>query len=955
MITFDASLLTNLFQSQLALQAASTKSRVTTSGGSGGGKAAPIPTAPWSSSNPNPVDADAVMRKVLLGGKFIDVNAAKLDVAGASDDYKKLFALYQGLDTLSQLAARAQDKTISASELKRVQAAFDRGLAEIGAFTDSLKLEQLRLSGGQVSDKLNSTSGVKVASTDYVTDPIHQGGLNDEVAAFTGEVKFNIDVQRLNSTFSVPIDLTEMGAQPRTIGNVVGFINTKLQEAGVYTRFSAQQTPSEPRTMQIGGKTVTLPALGESWALKVKGDVTEKVTFSAPQAGAAVYLAQQAGKVPSATELKNGAVNDVEQQLVKLQTGAASRLFADGLPEGVSTVHSTVTGADGSVYLLADVTGPVDGQAVKGEGDVALLKYDSAGHLQFTRTLGAAGSASGLSLAVADDGRIAVAGSVQGQLAGAANGPTNSTDGSSDSFVTLFDAKGDEVWTARRGVRGDDAAQAVAFGPDGVVYVAGRTNGALPGASAVGGYDNYLTAFATQADGTPKALFTTQFGTTGDDKISGIAVNGGQVVVAGVESGAAVVRSFDVATTAVTTTKSIAGGVYTKTVESKVSGVVTDTQTSTFATTLPDSYTSSSVTTAATLTAGAVRNLGGLAGGDLAGVGFLNGEVIVAGTSLTGALNAGTVTSGYSGGADAFVAKLAGDLSAQPTDRITFYGGDGADTAKAMTIADGKVWITGSSSSATLNGAAKIGTSDGYVAELDPDAGSVAWSTRFTAKEGVAAPNAIAVDVSGASILDTLGLPKGTLDFSGSNLLTSNTSVRAGDQFFIRTSEGGRQTAVTIEADETLDSLAQKVRRAAGYAATVSVVKKNGVSTLQIKPANDHSTIEIIPGKIGLDALESLGLSPGVARVSGGDAEKDKKIYGLGLLMDMSLDSAEAAKTAGDNLSNAMLKIRSLYRDLQRAADPQSDTPAVTGTVPAYLQAQLANYQAGLARLGVTG
>ena len=58
-----------------------------------------------------------------------------------------------------------------------------------------------------------------------------------------------------------------------------------------------------------------------------------------------------------------------------------------------NTVHvsgTTATGPDGSVYVLADVTGPSDGQTLKGAQDVAVLKYNSAGALIYSRTLGAA-------------------------------------------------------------------------------------------------------------------------------------------------------------------------------------------------------------------------------------------------------------------------------------------------------------------------------------------------------------------------------------------------------------------------------------------------------------------------------------------------------------------------------------------------------------------------------------
>ena len=340
-------------------------------------------------------------------------------------------------------------------------------------------------------------------------------------------------------------------------------------------------------------------------------------------------------------------------------------------------------------------------------------------------------------------------------------------------------------------------------------------------------------------------------------------------------------------------------------------------------------------------------------GGNVAGVAFEGGNVVVAGTTSTDGLAAGTANNAFSGGRDAFVAKLSGSLTPGAGDRLSFYGGAGEDSVSAVTVAGGKVWITGSTASATLNGAASLGAKDGYVASIDADTGAVGWSSRFTSKDGNVEPTSIAVDVAGASVLDRLGLPKGTIDYKDSQLVTAGTSLRAGDQFYIRGKEGSRPVAVTIEANDNMATLAIKVRRAAGFAAKVEVVRNGDYSVLQIKPLNERTTVEVIAGKGGKDALEALGLKEGVARNSGGEADKDKKIYGLKLSNDLSLASKDEIKAAVEQLDSALTKIRSIYRELKAAMLPKSTANAIPdGPVPAYLQAQLANYQAGLSRLG---
>src|SRR4029079_2207766 len=172
-----------------------------------------------------------------------------------SEDYRKLFALYRGLDALHALAARAQQKGIAVGELKRIQEAFLRGLAEVGGFTDTLKMDEIRLARGEVADRLKSDAGVRREKAEYVTGPIHTGLSTDVVAAFQGDVKFTIASKRLSTTTNVDIDLADMGAQPRTLANVLNFINDKLSGAGLRTKLASQRLPNPPRTIKVGDKT----------------------------------------------------------------------------------------------------------------------------------------------------------------------------------------------------------------------------------------------------------------------------------------------------------------------------------------------------------------------------------------------------------------------------------------------------------------------------------------------------------------------------------------------------------------------------------------------------------------------------------------------------------------------------------------------------------------------------
>lgn len=910
-IGIDSSVLLGYYQSRAGVGAGS----VVTSKGSGvvvNGKTIYAPTAPWATGSTAPKMAD-LTKSVLAGHRYIDENAAQLDMPGASADYKKLFALYQGLNALNGVVEQANAKTTTANDMLNLQRAFKRGVSETVGYADAIKLDGLRLTRGDAMLSDRTAVGVPRAQYSYKTETIATGHATDVVDAFQGNVAFTIQVKKLNVTQNLSIDLNDMGSTPRTMSSVTSFINSKLQAAGYQTRFSVDRTAGEAKTVKVGNTSVTLPADADKLAFKINGDSAEQLTFSGASTSPAVYVASVSGNPdPDKDPKTDDAV--YENKLMKVDAGSAGgggQLFNNKLESTVKQVRASQTGADGSVYVLADVNGTVDGQTIQGKTDVALIKYDSAGNVVYTRTLGAADNASGLNLAVSSDGKVAIAGNVTGGLQGATNGALNSSDASqlTDSFVTLYNADGDEVWTQRRGAQQQDEATAVAFGSDGTVYVGGRTKSGLPGGGATaGGWDGYITAIGTTAKGAPTVKFTQQFGGTGDEAVAGLAVNGSQLIVASKEGQNAVLTSYDVSGAAPTLTAS--------------------------------------------------RDLGDLQGGNIAGLKLDGGQLYVAGGTRNGALAVSNAGAAYTGGMDAFAARVSTDLTSTAEDSLAYFGGSEDDTVTTMAVANGQVWVAGKAS-AHLPNVSDIGAHDGYMAQIDLSTGSVASAQRITGKDGYTTPTSIAVDASGASALDKLGLPKGTIDYTDSLKIVSATSARAGDTFQIRTSVGGALSTITLEANDTLDTLKVKVARAAGYKAKVEVVSDGNFKRLKITPATDTSSVEILPGKGGKDMLDSLGLTQGVVRNTvikdGKSVSADGKgnVYGLSLSGDLDISTADARKATLASLSKALSAIRSAYRDLESAAKPKTTATgaAAGGTAPAYLTNQISNYQAALDRL----
>ena len=877
----------------------------TTTGSSGAGSTAKKqPTAPWSTSVKPQTQSD-LLRAALSGRRFINEATTSLDVQGASSgDYRKIFAMYQGLSLLEAITDRAGQRGVSALENAQLSKRFDAGMAELSAFLKDSSFEGLRMVEGVSATKAQTGAGVARDSAKYVTGAIHTGAFTDEVAAFQGDVKFNITVKSVAGVQSVAIDLADMGSDPRTLQSVVAHINGKLEAAGVQTRMSRELLPSEPRVIKTGDKTITLPAGADRWALSVQGVTAETVSFVPVTSADAVYVVQGVGTAGSHNVLKfqEGASKTEAAFSVDGQVGQSN------LPEGVKAVRASAVGPDGAMWIVADVNEGSSTQPIKGQGDVVLMKLDSAGQVVLSRALGAASTASGYAISVSDDGRVAVAGSVIGALEpGAAGADANKAD----SFVTVFDAKGVEQWTQRRGAKAADEATAVSFGADGRVYVAGRSQSAMPGGVVSGGWDGYVQAFSeSQVHSLAPVMATasglTQFGTTGDDSVQAMTVDGDKLYTAGIENGRMVVRRFQIDATGAPTLLS-------------------------------------------------TRDLGGAGSGEISGLSVSNGQVVLAGATRNQALDIGQVNNAHAGGFDAFVAVISDDLTASGADRLTYFGGAGDDSAADVKIVDGKVWLTGVSDRAI--GAKAEDPTSGYLARLDPLTGAVEWKQTWTGANGQAAPMTIAVAAGGASVLDRLGLPQGEIAHSDSKRLVDATALRAGDRFYV-TSSSGRSVAVTIDAKETLQSLARKIETASGRSLRVTIktdkeyttgldgdakVTAGGVQRLSIAYADGRDGAVLRAGEAGRDALAALGLTPGYI----GPTSSDLKTFGLDLPKTMNLRDADAVKRANDKLAAAIVTLRSAYRALA----PKSTTPAITGEAPAYLKAQLANYQAALARL----
>lgn len=110
--------------------------------------------------------------------------------------------------------------------------------------------------------------------------------------------------------------------------------------------------------------------------------------------------------------------------------------------------------------------------------------------------------------------------------------PGEANAGGVDAFLGRLDSQGNEVWQVQFGTSGDEVASGVAMDSTGL-YVAGSIDGRFPGEAKVGSEDGFLAKYGF--DGA--AMWVAQIGTRRWDVVSSVVADGSGVYVLGYTEG----------------------------------------------------------------------------------------------------------------------------------------------------------------------------------------------------------------------------------------------------------------------------------------------------------------------------------------------------------------------------------------------------------------------------------
>ncbi len=943
-----------------SLTALAAAAQSASSGSATQGQSAQV-TPPWDPSVAG--STSDLLTKALSGQPFIDENAVQLADPNASDADQKLFTLYNGLAKLSAIANNAASKTTASIMLGSLNTQFQNGLSEVLAYAQSIKSSDLAIIPGEKASQV--TAGIVVPSSalsQYTTKIVQRALPSDPMPGLNGTEQFIVSVTKGGVTKNINIDLSTLGTSTPSLDDVINLVNQQLTANGEKTQLKRVRLD----TKNPDGTDISPPP--QTWGIQIEGVSTEKIAFSAPSGGTAVYLAGN-----------SGAPNDVAGQILKLDASGATpsvmttarieaqtpsgtdgssatststtntnttTVTSDSTNSGVqaaikninsiltksststtdgqatspaTTVSASAIDSEGNTYVVGTTAGSVNGDVLQGTQDAYLTKYDSTGAVVWQRMLGDTGSTQASAVAVDANGNVVIAGKTDGDLTGGTTG-----NGGTNSFVTKYDSSGNEIFTRDVGPVVNDGANAITIGSDGSIYYGGDTTGALAaGLTSGGGKDAYITKLSS----TGSLVYSRQFGGTGDQSIAALSTDasGNLIAVSMNADGTASVSSFD----------------------------------------------STNGTSAAQWS----QNIGDLGGGKASSV-AVDGSNIYVGGWTNNANIGGTAQNAYNGGTDGFVVGLDDSGNVNTTN---FVGTNSTDRVRAITAKNGEVYVAGDTTGDFGNG--KIGTLDGFAAKVNIAGGTLDWAYQYSGREGQAQAYGVQVDNTGSSVLDVLGLPKGTISYDKPLAITSQSTVRPGQEFFVSVN-GGAKRPIYIDAGDTLNELTIKLNTILLLNGTASVTYAPGGWGLTIK-SKGTSRIDLSAGPAGNDALKGLGLTEGtIVNDTPTDTKKKPKItdnyktvftqdtktsssdaqplyVGLGLTSNLDITTREGAASVTQLVQTAMSNLRTAFRTLNpdpnlaalQGLSNNQFSSSGNGTVPDYINNQLSNYQAALTRL----
>jgi hypothetical protein len=263
--------------------------------------------------------------------------------------------------------------------------------------------------------------------------------------------------------------------------------------------------------------------------LTSEGDTAWVRTWGTPEADYVTSLAVDGdGNAIAAGytggDLSSPSAGKADAFVTSLSPDGTVRWTAQWGTRGADYVNGIAVAADGSLFAAGHTEGDLSGTN-RGTplADAFVTKLDRQGQLLWSRQWGTAAQDVATSIAPLSDGGVIVAGYTAGALL-----PGTPNAGYDDAFVSRIAPDGELLWSKQWGSAALEEAIAVAVNAEGEIFAAGFTYGDLQGVNA-----GITDAFVTKLARDGSLLWTRQWGTRMNDRISGVAVDREGSVFAG--------------------------------------------------------------------------------------------------------------------------------------------------------------------------------------------------------------------------------------------------------------------------------------------------------------------------------------------------------------------------------------------------------------------------------------
>jgi trimeric autotransporter adhesin len=442
MITFDTQLLTSFYLSGASLSATTRRAMAVSAGATQRG---PSVIAPWQFPQVGPSGNAEKLLQILGTANAFDLNDPSLDRPGVDDNFRNLFALYNGLGLMADLAEMASADRVEGTSRGVLQRKFDGMMTELTAFLSENTYDDISIIKGLKVD--NVTTGAIVPPS-FPDRRIEGGVINDtrdQAIPGIDTQTFHIDITNANGLNTVTIDLSLVSGT-KSVDNIVDYINTQLEDADLQSRIETNRFSEF------------------EYGFMVVQNAGEGISFRPDPAdqGPSALIAGDTG-FDNYTQMFLRKFDDVG-------TAAPNEAFFEefGADEARDAAQGIAVDSQGNVYVVGTTEGNLDGQNSTERQDIFLTKYDSVGNELFTRLLGTStGTARAFDIEVDSQDNVVIAGTVVGELS------IDSFGGGIDGFVAKFDTTGQELFVRQQSPPVPDATVAIAIDGDDNIIVGG--------------------------------------------------------------------------------------------------------------------------------------------------------------------------------------------------------------------------------------------------------------------------------------------------------------------------------------------------------------------------------------------------------------------------------------------------------------------------------------------------